>query len=926
MCNYFTDSHRAAYSEVMRGGLERWKRGAGSGGLKQAVNYAFEGTCDSHFRTSTGVAALDAYANVATVSRFTVTDERIARDALAPAELRAWVDGRDPKTGAERGVIYAAPNSDLVLDGTVNAPKTFSLAALLHPEIGAEFERLQDRLRDRIVRTWQSELNARRGHGGLIREDIAQIEVVELQHRRSRSLDPHLHRHLWLNVKVLGRDGRWSNVDSRVAMKLHTLINAEGDLAARTDPEWIAVLAKHGYTVNADGEIAQLVHAVRPLSRRSNQIELNRSRLLATWRDEHRGAEPSYDVLRQIDRRAWATSRPNKPGTVNEDEWEDAVRAELAQIDRALVHRAAPRPVQAVSMANLDRTLLAEMGVVDADDRSTGSGGRFSRFDVRAGVVRAISRSGVIAPREELDGLIDEVTASAIRTTVKLVDAAGAPGHVKCLMSSETVRAKIRLAGLLDALAQPGGTEPRAVIRRLAARVVGAKTLDDAQVAAARAIAGDDRLVTVTGPAGAGKTTMLRVAHAAVARRGGRMVVVAPTKKAATVAAREIGTSASSIHALLLDHGYRWSRDVAGAQVWSRLTRGEVDPTTGHVYAGPVRFAVGPQDRIVVDEAGMVDLYAAAALAQIAVDTGARIAFVGDPCQALPVGHSGAMAAATRRAATTVELQSVHRFHDREYAELTLRLRNPASDEDALAVAADLDAAGHLHRVASREEALSAMVDGYFAHTGCGDRVALVTGNNADADAINEAIQQRRIDSGDLNLREVAIGQGEQRLLVGDLVQTRRNDRASGVENRASWIIRRITADHIDLISPTDTADLRRITRAYAEEHVHLAYASTVHGIQGETTDASIVGPDVDAAGLYVGLTRGRTHNAAITIADGQQHAIENIARSMRRGTPEVTIEDSIRAARAELARTRGNTPAPMAPVAALIASTRGIA
>ncbi|MFM9785932.1 hypothetical protein ACKI13_48535, partial [Streptomyces scabiei] len=34
--------------------------------------------------------------------------------------------------------------------------------------------------------------------------DLAQIEVVELRHGRSRALDAHKHRHLWLNAKVLG--------------------------------------------------------------------------------------------------------------------------------------------------------------------------------------------------------------------------------------------------------------------------------------------------------------------------------------------------------------------------------------------------------------------------------------------------------------------------------------------------------------------------------------------------------------------------------------------------------------------------------------------------------------------------------------------------------------------------------------------------
>ncbi len=58
-------------------------------------------------------------------------------------------------------------------------------------------------------------------------------------------------------------------------------------------------------------------------------------------------------------------------------------------------------------------------------------------------------------------------------------------------------------------------------------------------------------------------------------------------------------------------------------------------------------------------------------------------------------------------------------------------------------------------------------------------------GKRVTADAINDAIQQRRIDQGDLDVRVAARGIGQQRILVGDTVQTRRDDRPTGVENRA---------------------------------------------------------------------------------------------------------------------------------------------
>lgn len=77
-------------------------------------------------------------------------------------------------------------------------------------------------------------------------------------------------------------------------------------------------------------------------------------------------------------------------------------------------------------------------------------------------------------------------------------------------------------------------------------------------------------------------------------------------------------------------------------------------------------------------------------------------------------------------------------------------------------------------------------------------------------------------------------GWGEQRLLVGDTVQTRRNDKVTGVENRAQWIVRDIRDDFVDLVSEGDSGELRRVSAEYAREHVQFSYASTVHGMQGD--------------------------------------------------------------------------------------------
>lgn len=892
---------------AMRGGLRSWKRGAGSRGIRNAISYAFDGTCDAHHREPLGVTSAARYADGggATVTRHTVVNGAIARDELGAAELQRWIEGENPATGDARGRVHHSENNDLLLDGTINFPKSYSIAALLDRELATEFEALQDRMRDHTITLWQRELNARRGHGGRIREEIARLEVVELQHRRSRALDPHIHRHLWLNMKVQGVDGKWSSLDSRVAMKLHTVVNAEGELAARTDSRWIEVLAGRGYTVGDDGEISQLAHLVRPLSRRSNKIEANRAGLIAAWRTEHPGREPGADDLRHIDALAWAQGRPGKPTHLDEDEWEERVRTELADIDLLILWHRSPARLEPTKLAGLDRDLLAQMAIADADARSVSSSGRFSAWDVRAGAIRAVSRSGVTAHRDTLNELIDDVIARALHDTLDLVpDDTTKPPHIKALMATQTVLLKLRVGNRFASLAAPGALPNQKQMEEIASRHAGAHgELDDAQLAAASAIAGTSRLVSVTGPAGSGKTTLLRVARDALTLQRRAIVLVAPTKKAAVVAEREVGVTASSLHALLADYGWRWDDDPAGGQRWSRLRLGDPDGATGSPYRGPRRFALRRGDRVIVDEGGMVDLQSADALGQVIEETGAGIAMIGDPRQAAPVGHVGAMALLTRHADHVIELQAVHRFNDPDYGELTLRLRQVSTAAGAMDVATELDDGGHITRVGSVDAAHDAMVEAWFERVGRGERVALVVATNDDADAISETIQQRRVEAGELRTDAIALGRSGQRMLVGDVIQTRRNDHAAGVQNRATWIITNIDDDRLSLTNLTDSTERRTIRTEYAGEHAHLAYASTVHGIQGETVDTSIVGPGVDAAGLYVGLTRGRRWNGAIVVTGSVDAGRADLASAMQRGVPEPTIEDSRRAAQIDLSR-----------------------
>jgi exodeoxyribonuclease V alpha subunit len=72
---------------------------------------------------------------------------------------------------------------------------------------------------------------------------------------------------------------------------------------------------------------------------------------------------------------------------------------------------------------------------------------------------------------------------------------------------------------------------------------------------------------------------------------------------------------------------------------------------------------------------------------------------------------------------------------------------------------------------------------------------------NSRADAANDAIEQRRVDQGELQTGMISRAMGEQRIPVGDTVHPRRSDRPKGVENRAQLIVRGIPEEFVELVS-----------------------------------------------------------------------------------------------------------------------------
>ena len=166
---------------------------------------------------------------------------------------------------------------------------------------------------------------------------------------------------------------------------------------------------------------------------------------------------------------------------------------------------------------------------------------------------------------------------------------------------------------------------------------------------------------------------MLGVAISVAAEHGRSSRVVAPTLRAAQVAHDELGVPATSVAALVYAHGWRWNED----GVWTRLNPGDTDPETGRTFTGPPEDArLRRGERVIVDEAGMLDQDTAHALLTVTAEAKATVALVGDRAQLPAVGRGGVLDMAAQIRGRTYDMTEFHRFTDPEYASLTLAMRD----------------------------------------------------------------------------------------------------------------------------------------------------------------------------------------------------------------------------------------------------------
>jgi len=786
----------------MRGGVTIYR-----GAAAAARNYveADRSRADDYYLAEgSGVAA-----------RYVATPSSLAAQAPMDGDTyERWVAGYDVDTGAAKGRLIKADNGVRFAEVVVNGPKTWSLAAALDPEIYEAYDAAQTRAAEQII-TWVAQhATTRVGPRDLqVQVPVERIEAAVIRHHTSRTSDPHRHLHLQVNARVFA-EGTWRGLHTVGVRDMVAAVNGIGHAAVMCDPQFRAVLAQHGFTLDEDGEVKELAPYVGAFSARSAQVGRNLARYEAEWRRDHPDQEPGPKLLRSWDRRAWADARPDKVVPTSGEELRQHWVDELHALGFARPEH--PAMVPATPVGALDRDAIVEVALTRLGAKRSA----WNAGDIRGVVEELIAAAGVVAePRVRIE-LTEDLTARAVAACRPLLGRGDVPEHIRSLTSDRVLAVEAELNDRLSLRAEQGSRD----------------------------------LMVVEGAAGAGKTTRLRAQRRAVEASGNWMIVVTPTLKAAQVAATEVGASGFSAAWLVHQHGFRWDADGR----WTRVAVDRVD-----------RAAVlMPGDELVVDEAGMLDQDTARALLTIADETNARLVLLGDRHQLPAVGRGGVLDLALRWAPPEAvkQLTSVHRFADPAYADLSLQMR---SGERSGEVFDALLERGEIVVHASEVEAIQAIA---------GVRGLVLADTRDQVTALNAAIRDQRAvyvggeRDGERGCEVLTTHAGEM-IGVGDRVATRRNDRDLGVANRDTWTVAKVGPD--GSLEVRGRPGDRSLPAGYVREHVELAYATTVYGAQGDTVDHAhlLVGETTGAAAAYVGMTRGRQSNTAHLVADSIEDA-----------------------------------------------------
>ncbi|MFD8757314.1 MobF family relaxase [Kitasatospora sp. NPDC059577] len=689
-------------------------------------------------------------------------------------------------------------------------------------------------------------------------------------HRSSRAGDPDFHRHLLISAKVRTADGRWLALDAR---PLHKMTVALSEMytteVERGMYEAFGVVAGPRIdTIRPDRRPVREFVGVGPevvraysARRRSTERELEHLTRVFMARE---GREPTRVESYALAQSAALSQRPAKQKSDPESErieWRRRANELGVESPERWLDECAELSRQ-VDSPRSDPASLSDVvdGVLSTLESSRSA---WTRTHVAAETYRQLTATGWhLAAGESFDEVVEEVAGTVL-----------APAHCAPLNPADTVevpaeyqradgtalfadpgaeqysshRLRAAEADLLDAALRPvpiARFEPVDIDRVLAAGDRGRGFTPSAEQRAAvhHVLGSDVHVNAVAGPAGTGKSAVVRLLKEAADAREVPVIALTSSQILAGNLAEETGVRTTSTA--------RWramsERYASGAGDWT----------------------LAPGQIVIVDEAGQAstpDLHAVLRQVQ-AVD--GRLILIGDAGRQ---GSTGTGALSLIEAdAGVARLSEARRFRETGGAirgwEVEAAQALSLGDDSCYDV---YDAHGRIHHGAA-EAMLDAVFEAWHRDSAEGLQSVMIAPSDALAAQLSRRAREARITLGEVDDTATVALIGGSRCGVGDRIVTRTNNRKilsedgrQWVRNGDVWTVGAVGEDGSLRVRNDRTSRQLTLPAEYSAQAVDLAYSVSKDRARELTVDTAhaLFDSSLDRDSAYPAATRGRLAN-----------------------------------------------------------------
>jgi conjugative relaxase-like TrwC/TraI family protein len=774
----------------------------------------------------------------------------VAGSLATAVDAALLLEARSAPDGTRLGKTTVMERSVTAFDLTFSAPKSVSvLYALGNPSVVAAVEDAHTRAVEQATASVSPRISyTRTGHAGAAVVDADGVFGIRYRHRTSRAMDPQLHDHVLISNAVRTvSDSEWRTIDARGLYRQAKAAGVEYQAHLRAGLGATLGVEFSEVDDNGQADIVGIDEAVlAEFSTRSIDIETG----VETWATEfieREGRRPTLAEVGKAHKTITLATRSAKPAdaclatATLRDRWR-ARAGQLVDVDQmlaaTLTHQ--PSPV-AVSRPTIDEVLAA----VETRHAEWAEPQLIEQIAMRVtgpdpATISAVIE-GVRAEAMASAGVVDLTPTAVPGDTLRESD--GRPVHLPpSAVRYATSRHLAREFDIVDWAKSAGDGGHRAVV--VDAHTV--ESLDDHQVAAVTMILTMPRpVITVVGPAGAGKTRMLAADVSAWQSAGVPVFGVGPSASAARQLQHGAGMVGDTLHKLVYEHSTKQANG-----------RGPADS----------KWDLPERSVVIIDEAGMVDTRLLHQYAQIAQAKNWRTVLVGDHRQLDAVDAGGMFTELVHDPdVVTVELGTLHRFEHNWEADASLALRSG----DTSAIDA-YNRHGRIHGHDDQAAAIGAVADEAFEGAIDGHEVLVMAPTNAIVDALNATLTDRLVEAGWFDPAD-RIEVGGREFYPGQPVVARANNRTitygpageEWVRNGDRWIVNAGTRDEMYVTSLDNGHRHALPVELIAAGKVTVDYASTINRAQGATVDEAhlIIDDRTNAKQLYVGATRGRNAN-----------------------------------------------------------------